>query len=351
MKKITVIGGGGTGIMMAADLTMKGHDVTLFEMYEHAKKILEIKERGYVEVVGNAINGKAVIRKITTDISKAMANAEYILVSAIAQRQEELINLMIPYLQDGQVVCFSAGNCASIILKNKLKDKKVLVGEMQGNIYPCRMLENGTIISAFSYKEKGLAAFPAKDNNEYIKVMNEIYPCHAVKNVFEATLNSPNTSIHLAGSILGIAKMESMEDFRLYRDGITPSVVATIAAVEEEKALVMKKMDYTMGRAVGQMEAILEHEKHPELNIFIGLEGPSGVKHRYITEDAYVSNSLLLSIAKEFGIRTPIYEGLVAIASAVNHTDFYETGRTLRYFGLTGKKAEEINRYLETGEK
>ena len=57
--------------------------------------------------------------------------------------------------------------------------------------------------------------------------------------------------------------MESMEDFRLYRDGITPSVVATIAAVEEEKALVMKKMDYTMGRAVGQMEAILEHEKHP----------------------------------------------------------------------------------------
>ena len=174
---------------------------------------------------------------------------------------------------------------------------------------------------------------------------------HAVKNVFEATLNSPNTSIHLAGSILGIAKMESMEDFRLYRDGITPSVVATIAAVEEEKALVMKKMDYTMGRAVGQMEAILEHEKHPELNIFIGLEGPSGVKHRYITEDAYVSNSLLLSIAKEFGIRTPIYEGLVAIASAVNHTDFYETGRTLRYFGLTGKKAEEINRYLETGEK
>ena len=61
MKKITVIGGGGTGIMMATNLTMKGHDVTLFEMYEHAKKILEIKERGYVEVVGNAINGKAVI--------------------------------------------------------------------------------------------------------------------------------------------------------------------------------------------------------------------------------------------------------------------------------------------------
>lgn len=351
MKRITVLGGGGTGIMMAADLTMKGHDVTLFEAKEHASKIMEVKNRGYVEITGNAVNGKAGIKNITTDIEEAMKNPEYILIAAMAQRQEEFMDLMLPYLKDGQVVCFSAGNCASIILKKKIAGKKVLVGEMQGNIYPCRMLPDGRLISAFPYKEKGMAAFPAKDNQEFIEAMNEIYPCHAVKNVFEATLNSPNTSIHLAGSLLGTAKLETTEDFRLYRDGITPSVVALIVAVEEEKALVMKKMNYTMGRAVGQMEAILESEKHPELEIFIGLEGPTGINHRYITEDAYAGNSLLLSIAKEYGISTPLGEGLIAIASALNKTEFYKNGRTLAYFGLTGLSVEEINRYLETGEK
>lgn len=351
MKRITVLGGGGTGIMMAADLTMKGHEVTLFEVEEHAEKILEVKNRGYVEITGNEVTGKADITKITTDITEAMHDPEYILIAAMAQRQEEFMDLMIPYLKDGQVVCFSAGNCASIILKNKIGDKDVLVGEMQGNIYPCRMLPDGKLICAFPYKEKGMAAFPAKDNERYINAMNEVYPCHSVKNVFEATLNSPNTSIHLAGSILGTAKMETINDFRLYRDGITPSVVKLIAAVEEEKAGVMEKMGYAMGRAVGQMEAILDHENHPELTIFRGLEGPTGISHRYITEDAHAGNSLLLSIAKAFGLHVPISEGLIAIASAFNDTEFYETGRTLAYFGLLGLSPEEINTYLETGEK
>lgn len=351
MKKITVMGGGGTGIMMAADLSLQGHEVTLFEIKEHAEKIEEIKERGFVEITGNAVNGRAKIAHITTDIQEAMEDPEYILIGAMAQRQEEFMDLMLPYLKDDQTVCFSAGNCASIILKNKIKDKDVLVGEMQGNIYPCRMLPDGKLISAFPYKEKGMSAFPAKDNERYIAAMNEVYPCHAVKNVFEATLNSPNTSIHLAGSLLGTTKMETMEDFRLYRDGICPSLITLIRAVEEEKAKVMEWMGYEIGRAVGQMEALMEYEKHPELTIFRGLEGPTSIHHRYVTEDAHAGNSLLLSLAKQFGIKAPLCEGLIAIASALNQTDFYETGRTTSYFGLSNMGPKEISRYLETGEK
>lgn len=351
MKKITVIGGGGTGIMMAADLTIKGHEVTLFETPGHAEKILEVQERGYVDITGNAVNGRAVISNITTDLEEAMREPDYILVGVIAQRQEKLINLIIPYLRDGQTVCFSAGNGASIILKNKIKDKNVLTGEMQGNIYPCRMLPDGRIISAFPYKEKGMAAFPSKDNRKYIEMMQQIYPCHAVKNVFEAILNSPNISIHLAGSLLGTAKMETTEDFRLYRDGLSPSVAALIEAVEDEKALVMEKMGYSMERAAGQIRALLEYEKHPELTIFRGLEGPTEISHRYIIEDAYAGNSLLLSLAKEYAVAAPLCEGLIAIASALNKTEFYKIGRTLAYFGVDGLSPQEVNRYLETGEK
>lgn len=351
MKKITVMGGGGTGIMMAADLSAKGHQVTLFERKEHAARIEEIKQRGYVEITGNAVTGKVTIGTITTDIEEAMREPEYILVGAMAQRQEEFMDLMAPYLQDGQIICFSAGNCASIIMKRKIKEKDVLVGEMQGNIYPCRMLPDGKLISAFPYKEKGMAAFPARDNERYIKAMNQVYPCHAVKNVFEATLNSPNISIHLAGSLMGTAKLETTEDFRLYRDGLSPSVAALIRKVEEEKEKVMERMGYAMGRAVGQIEALMEYDAHPELEIFRGLEGPTSIHHRYITEDALTGNSLLLSLAKQFGIETPVCEGLIAIASALNDTDFYGTGRTTYYFGLSGMRPSEINRYLETGEK
>ena len=351
MSRVTVIGGGGTGMMMAADLSLQGHEVTLFDYPQHAENLERIRERGYVEITGNAITGKAVIGHITTEVEAAVKDAEYILIALMAQRQEEMMDSMMPYLQDGQVICFSAGNCASIILKKKLGDRDILVGEMQGNIYPCRLLPDGRLISAFPYKEKPVSAFPAKDNNRFVEMMQNIYPCHAVKNVFQTTLNSPNISIHLAGSVLGVTKMETTEDFRLYRDGLCPSVATVIEAVENEKALVMEKMGYDMVRAVGQIRALMEYDCHPELEIFRGLEGPTSVHHRYITEDAYAGNMLLLSLAVEYGVEAPLLRGLIEIASVLNQTEFGKTGRTVAYFGLKGMSPEEVNRYLETGEK
>ena len=62
------------------------------------------------------------------------------LVSAMAKRHEAITDWIAPHLKDGQIVCFSAGNCASITLKKKRGDKKVIVGEMQGNIGSCRLV-------------------------------------------------------------------------------------------------------------------------------------------------------------------------------------------------------------------
>lgn len=351
MSYISVIGGGGTGIMMAADLTLKGHEVTLCDLEKYGENLTAIKSRGYVELTGNAAQGRAEISAVTFDIAEAAAQAEYILIAVMAQRQEEMIQALAPYVKDGQVICFSAGNCASIQMKEAVQDRKALVGEMQGNIYPCRLREDGSVISAFAYKEKAVAAFPAKDNAAFVERLNKIYPCHAVQNVFQAALNSPNVSIHLAATLLGTSKLETMEDFRLYRDGLSPSVLRLIEVLEEEKDAVMSCMGYDMSRAAGQIKALMEYEEHPELEIFRGLAGPDSVSHRYVTEDAYTGNSLLLSLAREFQIHTPVLESLIVIASALNGTDFYAEGRTLANMGLAGLTAEQINAYLEKGVK
>lgn len=351
MKRITVVGGGGTGLMMAADLSLKGHEVTLFELKPYAEKIEAVRQRGYVEVTVDNVTKQAVISRITTEKKEALAFAECILIAVMAQRQEEIMDEIAPFLQEGQTVCFSAGNCASILLKKKLGGKNILVGEMQGNIYPCRLLPDGKLISAFPYKKKGVAAFPARDNEAFVEALAPVYPCYPVRNVFEATLNSPNVSIHLAGTLLGTTKLETTRDFRLYRDGLCPSVARLIQTLEDEKANVMVHMGYDVVRSLGQIQALMEYDQHPELDVFRSLEGPTGVDHRYVTEDAYTGNSLLLSMAMAFGIDTPVLAGLVAIASALNQTDFYSRGRTLEYFGLKGLGPDAVNHYLETGDK
>lgn len=93
-----------------------------------------------MDLVGSCGTGHAVIRRITFDVEEALAEAEVVLVSAMAKRHEAITDWIAPHLKDGQIVCFSAGNCASITLKKKRGDKKVIVGEMQGNIDSCRLV-------------------------------------------------------------------------------------------------------------------------------------------------------------------------------------------------------------------
>lgn len=347
--KVAVIGGGGTGMMMAGDLTLRGFEVALFDFEDRAHFILEAKERGYIELVGNAPTGKAKVHTITTDIREALLNAKIVLVSAVVHRQEELIEAMAPHLSPGQVVCFSAGNGASLLLRKKVKDKGILIGEMQGNVYPCRRLEDGRIVSAFEYKDKAVAAFPAMDNQAFVEQLSFIYPCYSVKNVFQAILNAPNISIHLPATLLGITKMETTQDFRLYRDGMCPSVLALIQAFETEKKRIMDFMGYDTVFVLDQMRKVMEKDSHSELDIFRELEGPDAADHRYITEDAQAGNSLLLSLAKRYGIPSPINEGLVSIASALNGKNYYQQGRTLENFGLADLSVDELNGYLENG--
>ncbi len=350
--KVTVIGGGGTAIFMATYLTIQGHEVTICDEEWHGTRLKAIQEAGNeMNLIGNCGTGHAVIHEITFDVEKALKNAEVVLISAMAKRHESISDWIAPYLREGQTVCFSAGNCASITLKKKLGDKKVVVGEMQGNIGPCRLVDTTTVTCAFPYAEKPVAAFPACDNDALVAGLSKVYPCHAIKNVFQATLSSPNVSIHLAGTLMNTSKMETMNDFRLYQDGMSPSVATVIDAVENERESVMDKMGYQRTRAVGQIYSLLEYPKHPELAQFRVLSGPvKGVHDRYVIEDAHAGNSLLLSIAKNFGIKTPVVEALLTLASVLNdNEDFYAGGLTLENLGLAEKSVEEINNYLETG--
>lgn len=352
MKRVTVIGGGGTAIFMATYLTIKGHEVTVCDEEWHGDKLRAIQEaNNEVDMIGNAGTGHATIHKITFDVTEALQDAEVVLVSAMAKRHDQLTSWIAPHLHEGQVVCFSAGNCASITLKKKLGDKNILVGEMQGNIAPCRLVDTTTVTCAFPYADKPVAAFPAKDNEAFVEALSPALPCFAIKNVFQATLSSPNITIHLAGTLMNTSKIDTTIDFRLYEDGITPNVVKVIEAVEDEREAVMDCMGYARTRAVGQMYAILDFPKHPEMAQFRVLAGPTkGVHDRYVVEDAHAGDALLLSLARNFGIKTPVVESLINIASVLNdNEDFYAGGITLENLGLAGKSVDEINDYLENG--
>lgn len=351
MSQIAVLGGGGTGCYIAAELSLRGYRVVLYEeqCWQH-ENIVGIKQRGGIEMTGLGVNGFAKISLITDDLAQALDNADLIIVSMVAWRHKKLAEDIRPFVKDDAVILFSAGNFGSILVKRVLgPDSKAVVGETMGNMFPCRMLGEGKAISAGKYKPKMVAAFPAQDTARLIERVSKYLPCTEGKNVFEMALNAPNVVIHLAGTLLNTCAVERNPGFALYRDGLSRGVINCQKAVQAEKAKIMEALGYRMINHTDQMERLVQYDKFPELDCFRSLSGPNSMRHRYVREDATVGNSILLQLGERLGISLPTVHALVQIASVVNGEDYFKQGLTLEDLGVTGRTAEEINQYLQTG--
>lgn len=353
-KRIAVLGAGGTGQTAAADLTLAGCQVTLFENEKFSKSLDAVSEVGGVTIEGAGRTGFAKIHKITTNIEEAIKDAEIIIVAVIAERHAEIAEICAPYLKDGQIILISPGNAGSIIFDNMLKDKgikkDVVIAELEGNLHPCRIIGPAKVIVAFPTKSKYVAAFPAKDTARVIEGLKGIYNLVPATNAFEAALNTPNVVVHLGASLLNIGAIDkSGGEYYLYSDGITPSIMTCAEALEAEKIALFKALGYVDRTPLDLIRKVAIKDEFPELDIFRGLIGPTSADHRYITEDAGTCVSLIISLGEITGVPVPLSRAMVAIASAINQEDYLGNGRTLKNLGLDGFTADELNRYLAEG--
>lgn len=358
--KITVVGGGGTGAAIASDMIAAGHDVTMYEQETCKGCLPDIEAAGVIRRIGNGPQGEVPAPKITYDPAEAFANAEVVFIAIIACRHREVCKEIVPHLQDGQIVCFLSGNCGSVTLKQMLPGRDILVGETVASYTTTRYRGDATVYYASPVPApKPVVAFPAKDSKEFTRILNGCYssicyPDTPVRYAFEAALNSPNVTCHLLGTILNVSAMEKSLDFRLYRDGLTPSVLKAMFAMGKEREQVIEKFGWVgnLYDAVGVINACANFDEKPlpHLAGFRLSTGPSSTKHRYLTEDAYSCGPILSSLGKVCGVPTPATDAGVALASILNDIDYQEEGITLKNYGLEGCTVEQINHYLETGE-
>jgi len=78
--KIAIIGAGNGGKAAAADLTLAGHKINLFEFPEFRENIRTVQENGGVHLTGVGCNGFAKLNKVTIDIEEAFEGVEMILL-------------------------------------------------------------------------------------------------------------------------------------------------------------------------------------------------------------------------------------------------------------------------------
>ena len=353
-EKITILGAGATGLAAAADLTLAGCRVTLYEQPEFARNLKIIADRGGITLTGAARTGTAKIDRITTDIGEAVHNSEVLLVAVVAGRHEEVARLCVPFLKEGQTIVISPGNAGSLVFANTLKKQKapknIRVSDLEGNLYPCRITKPAEVVIALPFKPKHIAAFPARETTTVMDALAPFYATKPATNVLEASLNSPNVVIHLAASLLNVGAIEQAGgQYYLFKSGLTPSVLDCVEMVHAEKAEVFRVLGYTDRSPLDHLRKVANQSGYPELDLFRGLIGPTSVTHRYITEDASTGLSLLISLGEMIDVPVTITKALVNVASAINRVDYFHDGRSIKNLGVPNMSAAQLNRFLEDG--
>ncbi|MFC1861368.1 NAD/NADP octopine/nopaline dehydrogenase family protein [Chloroflexota bacterium] len=358
MRKIAVLGAGGTGHAITADLTLAGFEVKLYEGVESKEKLEGILKLGGIEISGALGDSFANFNNVTTEIEEALNSVEIILVAIPALRHEKIARICAPYLVNGQTIVIGPDNGGSLVFNNIFTDEKVKanvhIAGITGNYYSCRMVGPAKVQIALPRRTKRIAAFPAKYTETVISKLNClkcIYDFTAGTNILEIALSSANLVTHLAGSLLNAGAIEkSGGEYYLYRQGITSSILRCRDAVEKERMAVFEVMGYTINPS-DILEKVARTEEFPELELFRGLIGPTSMQHRYITEDASIGNALFVSLAEMINVPTPVSRALLTLASAINQTDYLKEGRTVDKLGLSGLSIDEMNRYLAEGSR
>jgi opine dehydrogenase len=192
--------------------------------------------------------------------------------------------------------------------------------------------------------------------------MREVFPSLVpAENVLETGLLNINAIMHPAGMVGNAGWIEETAgDFYYYRQGITPAVAAWIEAVDRERLEIVGRLGLKALRFVdifhqagltsreardsGSVYQAI-HESMPNRTI----KAPPTLDHRYIKEDIGYGLVPMAQLGEWLGVKTPVMNALITLASVVSHTDYRREGLTLAKMGLAHVDTSELPELLQNG--
>jgi opine dehydrogenase len=354
--RVAVLGAGNGGVAAAFDFAQHGHEVALFATEEFGDNVVAADEAGGITASGD-LEGFAPLRYAGHDAAEALSGAELVLIVGPAYSTEALAAAAAPHLADGTAVLICPGSCAGAIAFKRtvgleLDDQRYSVGETSTLPYAVRVTRPG-VVNVFLKLTTGvyIAGLPRAGTDRLHDLVSDVWPAvERADSVFQTTLQNGNPVIHPAVTLLNAGLLERTHgDFLFYEHGVTESVGRLIEAVDRERQAIAARLGVTIlsDPALGVKQGYMREENYSTgystAPGFRGIGAQSELDHRYLTEDVGYSLVFMTDLAQRLGVRTPVMDGIIAIASAVLARDFRAEGkRTVSTLGLEGMSPEQL---------
>lgn len=343
--RISILGAGHAGTAVAADLSLRGHEVNLIKTSHamHNKNFNYILNNdGAVRLVEKGKTQLAKINHVTRDLS-CIRDSEIVIFYVQTNYHEKLIKRIKPYLRDGQILLINPGYLSTAYVLKHCKDINLTIVEAQSSFIDCRISEPGTVKITFRNKRNPLGVYPANHRKECEDKLNMLgSPFVYLTSVVEAALHNPNLIVHTVGAIMSIPRVEKTEgEYYMYREVFTPSVWNILEELDNEKMDVMEKLGckrLSYVEACKYRNTLDDSRDAKEVfywyaNMPNPLRGPIKVDSRFISEDVPQGLVLLETLGSEYKVDTPICSSLINLASAALGRDLRLEGRTVERLG------------------
>ena len=373
---VAVLGGGHGGHAVAANLSLAGFKVNFFELPRFAdsfEKVLRTKE---IQIQGVSVDGVAKLNLATTDIQQAIKNAEVIFVITPAFGHKAMAEICAPFVQDGQTIALMPGSGGSLefinIFKQKKMKREVIFAESCTLPYGARLKGLGHVSVLINAVILPTGIFPSRKTGEVIPKLKQFYPMIVpAKDVLEAAINNPNPIVHPIATLLSATRIEhSKGEFYLYAEGMTPAVARTYESLNQERLSICKVLgyklyhwdnlefkDYNLGETEEECRyRILNTSMDAAFGkdgIYAGIKmkGPDHLKDRYVIEDVPYGMVLLSTLGDLLRVPTPTHDAVIQLASVINRTDYWKTGRGMKQLGLSKLDKKGLKKFLLEGKE
>lgn len=322
--RITVIGGGNIGTLMAAEISRKGHEVTICTSKpELWKNIIEVYdgEDNFLFTSGNI--------KITSSHKEALPNADLIFITLPSQLLKKTAEEVSPYISAGQKIGIVPGGGGAEFSFGNLIKRGVQLFCFQRVHCIARLKEYGKSVMALGRKQNiEIASIPSEKANAICKTVSAFFdmPCIAMPNYLCSTMTPSNNVLHTS-------RLYTM--FSDYCDGkIYPEHYLFYEDWTNEASSVMLKLDKERKKICDELPADLrlvrcidEHyesftpedmtQKIRSIPAFKGILTPmravSGgyipdFQSRYFTADFSFGLKIFKDLAGIFNVKTPMID-------------------------------------------
>lgn len=358
--KIAILGAGNAGCAVGADLSLKGHQVTLIKTShamhdENFNYLLENDGKFVINEFGEI--SETNIYKVTRDLEE-ISNNEVVIIYIQTNYHKDLIKKIVKYFKDDQIILVNPGYLSSAYLLEYC-DKDIIIAEAQSSFIDGRIMENGYFRVGFRNVRNPIGIYPTRRKEEAIEKLDKLDERFVyLDSIIEAAIHNPNMIVHTVGSVMSIPRIEiAKDDFCMYHEAYTRENIHTwkiLEKLDDEKMNVLEKLGFerlsyenackyrnSLDESIDAKEVFLDYAA-----MDTRAKGPVKVDSRYISEDVPEGLVMLESLAKVLEVKTPIATSLIEIASAALGRDLRKDGRSVEALGY-----DNIKKLIEDSKK